>query len=420
MRPANRIMGIQSTCSAAHKSVHSHDRATCQVSDCCRLRNEMIGQAQTHDVLIVGAGPAGLATAILASRKGFRVLVVDHAHTPIDKACGEGLLPDTVASLRTLGVSFHRDEAVPLRGIRFLDVNNGLTVEAAFPQCSGLGVRRTVLHAKMLQCAVEVDVSFAWGARVTGIGAEDVACDGLKIHSRWVIGADGENSQVRKWIFPHRPRREQIRFGCRRHFQRVPWTDFVEVYWGPSCQITVTPVGPEEICLAMTSRSSRMKLKDALLEVPELAERVAGSLPASREQGTAAALRYLRVVRSGRFALVGDASGSVDPVTGEGLGLAFRQAHSLTDALRANDLRLYQAAHTRIGRIPRLLSRLILLMDSHPQFRKRVMRTLACEPSLFLRLLNVHIQALAPWAFGARNVLHLVRGLLASPSGNLR
>ena len=380
----------------------------------------MIGPAQKPDVFVVGGGPAGLAAAILASRKGFRVMLADRASPPIDKTCGEGLLPDTVASLGTLGVTFERGEAVPLRGIRFLEASQGLAVEATFPQCSGLGVRRTLLHAKLLQCAAEAGVSFAWGARVTGLGAGDVACNRSKIHSRWVIGADGENSQIRKWIFPRTPRHEQIRFGRRQHFRCLPWTDFVEVYWGPSCQITITPVGLEEICLAMTSRNPRMKLKNALLEVPELAERVAGSSPTTPERGAAAALRYLWSVRRGRFALVGDASGSVDPVTGEGLGLAFRQAHSLTDALCASDLRPYQASHARISRIPRLMSRLILLMDAHPWFRKRVMRALASEPSLFLRLLNVHIQALAPSAFGAGNTLRLLGGVLASRRGNLR
>jgi menaquinone-9 beta-reductase len=375
----------------------------------------MTGQIPECDVFVVGGGPAGLATAILAAQKGLRVVVADHAKSPADKACGEGLLPDTVASLRILGVRFRDGEAVALRGIRFLDDKHGLAVEARFPSCFGLGVRRTSLHANLLQRADEAGVWFAWGARVSGLAGQGVACDGAKIQSRWVVGADGEDSQVRKWVFPNPPRHEQIRFGSRQHFQVVPWTDFVEVHWGDTCQITVTPVGTTEICLAVTSRDPQMRLQNALLEVPKLAERVAGAVAISRERGAAAALRHLRQVCRGRCALVGDASGSVDPVTGEGLGVAFRQADALTDALRDNDLSDYQAAHARISTIPRLMSRLILLMDAHPWFRKRVLCALASEPQIFSRVLNVHVQALAPSAFGAGNAILLGWRFIVNP-----
>jgi flavin-dependent dehydrogenase len=375
----------------------------------------MIGRESECDVFVVGGGPAGLATAILAAQKGLRVVVADHATAPFDKACGEGLLPDTVESLNRLGVRLRDGEAVPLRGIRFLDAKHGLAVDARFPGRSGLGVRRTALHANLLQRATAAGVSFAWGARVSGLAAQGVACDGARIRSRWVVGADGEDSQVRKWVFPGPPRQEQIRYGFRRHFQFIPWTDFVEVHWGDTCQITVTPVGAAEICLAVTSRNPHTKLQNALLEVPKLAERVAGAVATTRERGAAAALRQLRQVCRGRYALVGDASGSLDPVTGAGLGVAFRQADALTDALRDNDLKAYQAAHARIGTVPRLVSRLILLMDAYPWFRERVLRALASEPQLFSRILNVHIQALAPSAFGAGNAALLGWRVIVSP-----
>jgi len=368
------------------------------------------------DVFIVGGGPAGLATAILASNKGLRVTLADHARPIIDKACGEGLLPDTVAAIKKLGVEFERDEAIPFRGIRFIDANHNLSVEAKFPGVSGLGVRRTVLQAKLLQRATEAGVSFAWGARITERATQSLECNGNKIDSRWVVGADGQNSRIRKWISRSSPRHEQIRFGCRRHFAITPWTDFVEVHWGNSCQITVTPVGSEEVCLAATSRNPRMKLQAALLEVPALAARIAGAPATTSERGARTALRRLGNVCSGRFALVGDASGSVDPVTGEGLGLAFRQADALTDALRDNRLPAYRTAHERIGRIPRRMARLMLLMDAHRWFRKKVFLALASEPRLFSLLLNIHIQALDPFAFGARNALRLCGRLIVTPN----
>ena len=70
------------------------------------------------DVFVAGGGPAGLATAIAARRHGLSVLVADGAVPSIDKACGEGLMPDGVEALRKLGIAIPEREAQPFRGIR--------------------------------------------------------------------------------------------------------------------------------------------------------------------------------------------------------------------------------------------------------------------------------------------------------------
>ena len=85
-------------------------------------------------VFIVGGGPAGLAAAIAARERGFRVTVCDYVRPPIDKACGEGLMPDAVAALSRLGVRIGLDQAYPFRGIRF--VEGRTVVEADFPYAS--------------------------------------------------------------------------------------------------------------------------------------------------------------------------------------------------------------------------------------------------------------------------------------------
>jgi flavin-dependent dehydrogenase len=118
-----------------------------------------------RDVLIVGGGPAGLATAIRARLAGLTAAVLDRAVPPIDKACGEGLMPDAVARLREIGVE---PRGVPFRGIRYVD--RGLVAEGLFPHSGGLGVRRTELHAALVRRAEEVGVELRWGIKATGLG----------------------------------------------------------------------------------------------------------------------------------------------------------------------------------------------------------------------------------------------------------
>ena len=353
--------------------------------------------SSTHspDAFIIGGGPAGLATAILASQRGLRVAVADHNVFPIDKACGEGLMPDTLAALKTLGVDLRRGDGIPFRGIRFRDAESANSVEAAFGQGIGLGIRRTVLHAKLAERAAEVGVVLLWGSRVTLDGDGRILCNGQPVRSDWVIGADGEASPFRKWAALDEVRHERIRFAGRQHFQITPWTDFVEVYWGRGYQITVAPIAPEELCVAVTSRVPGLRFRDALDGVPALASRLRNFPGLGRLRGARAASRRLRHVYRDRLALVGDASGSVDPLTGEGIGLSFKQAAALVEAITRNDLQTYQTAHDRIGKAPRLMSRLVLTMDAHPIFRRRALSIMASEPSLFSRLLQFNVGKLA-------------------------
>ncbi len=283
------------------------------------------------DVFIVGGGPAGLAAAIAARSKGLRATVADCRRLPIDKTCGEGLMPEAVRSLAALGVAIDPQRVFPFRGIRFLDADT--FVDASFPSGQGLGVRRTALHESLVQRAEDVGVSFEWGARVEGLCDGGIVVDGSRRSCRWVIGADGGDSRVRRWAGLDAVRHNRRRFAFRRHYTVEPWSDCVEVYWADSCQLYVTPVNRAEVNVCVISRNPQLRLDGALAKVPDLAWRLAGAPPSSTERGAVSATCSLRRVSRGAVALLGDASGSVDAITGDGMCLAFGQALALAEGL---------------------------------------------------------------------------------------
>lgn len=352
------------------------------------------------DVCIIGGGPAGLATAIAARRRGLSVLVADGAVPPIDKSCGEGLMPGGIDALRQLGIAIPRGEAYPFRGIRF--VNDGATVEAAFPRGAACGIRRTHLHNIMLHHADASGVHMLWQTSISGLHPQGAIVDGDVVRARWVVGADGSNSSVRRWAkldpetrghnrSPNRSNDSIRRFGFRRHYHIAPWSAFMELHWGRSCQIYVTPVSPEEVCLAVVSSDSKLRLEDALREFPELRSRLEHAAFTSTERGSITVTRRLRNVYRDRTVLVGDASGGVDAITGEGLCLAFRQAVLLGDCLAAGNLARYQKGHRAMIRRPALMAQMMLLMSRNIAARRRAIQVFQANPQSFAGMLAVHV-----------------------------
>jgi len=343
------------------------------------------------DVFVIGGGPAGLAAALAAKRKGFRVILGDGMKPPIDKACGEGLMPDAVEAARAIGIPLPTSPRAPFRGIRFL--GNGVSATADFPDGTGWGMRRTALHQTMIEAARAAGVDLRWETVVTGIDGCRVHLSNGGVTARWIVGADGGQSLARKWASLDTGMRGSHRFGFRRHYQVAPWAEYVEVHWGDAFQIYITPVAPEEVCVALISRDPRRRLDDALSAFPELAARLRHASVSSSDRGATSSTRKLKKVWSGRVALIGDASGSVDAVTGEGLCLAFQQAGALADAFARNDLASYQTAHDRISQRPRLMSALLLSLDRIPPLRRRVLQAFAGKPELFSRVLAAHVGA---------------------------
>lgn len=346
------------------------------------------------DVFIAGGGPAGLATAIAARRHGLSVLVADGAVPPIDKACGEGLMPDGVEALRELGIEIPEDRREPFCGIRFVDGHQ--SAQAIFPEGCGYGVRRTTLHEVLIDHASRVGTSLAWQAPVTGISSEGAYIAGELVRARWIVGADGAVSRVRTWTALDTRECSSRRFAARRHYRVARWTDFMELHWGPRSQVYVTPVAPDEICVAMISNNVQMDLDQALADFPALQTRLSAAEHASSERGAITVSRKLRRVYRGNLALVGDASAGVDAITGEGLCLAFRQSACLAECLVTGDLARYQREHRRLVRRPTLMARLMLFMARQDGIRRRIMQEFESNPQYFAGMLAMHVGAGTP------------------------
>jgi flavin-dependent dehydrogenase len=364
------------------------------------------------DVFVVGGGPAGLAAAIAAREEGLRVMVADSAQPPIDKACGEGLMPDSLEVLTRLGVSLQSCEAGPFDGIRFAGPE--CSVAATFPQGHGLGIRRVLLHQVFVEHARACGVEMLWGSRVAGMTDRAVMVNGKFIRPRWVVGADGQNSQVRKWAGLSAGSGRTQRISLRQHFRVRPWSKYVEIYWGEQGQAYVTPVGRDEVCVALISRKKFKSFGDGLSGFPELAARLKGAAQLSRARGALSISRKLKQVYRGNVALIGEASGSVDAITGEGLALAFRQALALGPALAADDLSRYATAHGRINSLPEFMSRSMLLMDRSHWLRVRSLRAFSRQPDLFARMLAVHVGEVRLKDFGVGPLLNLGWQLLVA------
>jgi menaquinone-9 beta-reductase len=346
------------------------------------------------DVFVIGGGPAGLATAIAARRYGLSVVLADGAVPPIDKPCGEGLMPDGVEALRQLGITIPEGQAYPFRGIRF--VSDAAKAEAEFPRGTAYGIRRTDLHRVMLDHASACGVHMLWQAAVTGLHPEGALVAGELVRARWVVGADGTSSRVRSWARLDRhdldeTPKKNLRFAFRRHYRVAPWTAFMELYWGRHCQVYVTPVGREEVCVALISSSQRLRLDDGLDEFPDLCSRLENAELASSERGAITITRRLRRVYHGRTVLVGDASGGVDAITGEGLCLTFRQAALLGDCLASGDLARYQEGHRALIRRPALMARMMLFMARHSLLRQRTMQVFQSNPRSFAGMVAMHV-----------------------------
>ncbi|KAB1142527.1 FAD-binding protein [Streptomyces luteolifulvus] len=327
------------------------------------------------DVLVAGGGPAGLAAAIHAALAGMEAIVVEPRSAPVDKACGEGVMPSGVAALRALGIEVPGRE---LRGIRYVD--GAARAEAPFRGHRGLGTRRTTLHMALHQRALALGVRMLPGK----VGAVRQSADTVTaagITARWLIAADGLHSPVRRGLGLDMPGIAHGRYGLRRHYRVEPWTDFVEVHWSAHGEAYVTPVGDDLVGVAVLSRRRR-GYDEHLNAFPALTASLRG--PAATEvRGAGPLLQRVQRRIAGRVFLVGDAAGYLDALTGEGIALALTTAQAAVRCLAGGRPGEYERAWARLTRRHRLLTGALLAASRHPRIARLVVPAASRMPPVF-------------------------------------
>lgn len=338
------------------------------------------------DVLVVGGGPAGLASALYAARAGLSVTVLEPRADAVDKACGEGLMPGGLSLLADLGIDPRGRE---LLGIRYVDGLRAATAD--FASGAGRGVRRTTLHA-----ALGARVA-ATGIEVLHVAARDLSQDddgvqvrtvidrchvGPTLHGRYLLAADGLHSPVRKTLGLDASSRGPRRYGLRQHYGIPAWSAHVEVHWGRHGEAYVTPVAEDLVGVAVLS-ARRLPFEQHLRDFPVLTEHLRAGEAVTDVRGAGPFRQRSRRRVAGRVLLVGDASGYVDALTGEGVALGLAQARAAVESVAAGRPQSYERTWRQVTRRYTLMTTALVQGTRAAPLRRAVVPAAAALPMAF-------------------------------------
>ena len=378
------------------------------------------------DVVVVGAGPAGAATAILLAERGWSVALLDKAAFPRPKICGEYLSPEAARILDRLAVLKAVDQAgaQPLRGMKII-APDGTALDGRYPTSGpwrgyrdhALAIPREVLDRILVDRARSLPVDVRERHRVTGllrdagavvgVTAQDEDGKDVQIAARLVVGADGRASVVAASLGLMRPHRLR-RMALIQHVSGLEGLDDRgEIYLDPPDYAILNPVAPGLVNLGLVvplghARPFARRLETfftaRLKQLRHLAPRLEGMKPAGRLLVMGPLAYRVSEPRVGGVLLAGDAAGFYDPFTGEGIFTALRSAELLTetahaaltrDDLSVESLAAYADARGREFAGKSRVTRGIQLLIARRRLANLAAHALARRPALLDALLGV-------------------------------
>jgi flavin-dependent dehydrogenase len=369
------------------------------------------------DLVIVGAGPAGLTAAIHAAQRGLSSVVIDRRRPAPDDGCGEALMPSSVDLLDRLGVELPLRGPQALAGIRFCDADG--RADGLFHAGHGLGLQWSMLGSALHERATMLGVTLRYGETATAwrdLG-DSVVVDTSsgRVTGRFLVGADGSRGAIgRQAGLTVASRDERCAHACRR-YAIAPGSRYVEVHCADEGEIFVVPTGTGAVDLMVRARRSADCAR-VLASSSNLARRIAGagaSDPVLHDR-TLARRTWRR--HRGNVALVGDAARTFDPLGGESVTLAMRTAMALTEVIaQERSLRHYERSYRRLTRNRVLFDRLLTAAASRPETRRRLIAGLRAAPEAFGRLLEVAGGTRKLTSVGALPVVRLAAGIARTP-----
>ncbi|MBT3981477.1 MAG: FAD-dependent monooxygenase [Bacteriovoracaceae bacterium] len=385
-------------------------------------------------IAIIGGGPSGMMSAIALARKGVEVALIEKSSWPIDKVCGEGIMPSGVEILKEFGVfelidsKFYRKFV----GINYIDCLGKGKARGEFQSGTGYVVRRTALSQALYKKACEYPsislhpftefINFKLDdSKITVYVRDDSSGSEQSIENfDYIIGCDGIRSRVRKIAnMDSSPPSDKKRIGARAHFKMAPWSDCVDVWWNKGIECYVAPVSEEIVefvfgwdhdVVKPQGKGKSSGLESGLFSFfPELEKKVEGVEKLSPLRSYGPLPTGSKGPIQGQVILVGDSCLFFDPITGEGLSLSFEQSKLLAENIfslgHASGVQSYISKIVNIKTNYLRVTSLALVFTYFPWVRRVALWILSFCPSIFNHMLEVNMGRRKIWQFSRSRLL---------------